>query len=199
MIIRFLAIVLFKIFFRLQAFGRKGIPSQGGVILAANHASYIDPPVLGAACPRKVYFLAKEEIFRNAFFGRFISALHAFPVSQSGDLKSLRRAIRELKAGRVLTIFPEGRRVADGESQKPLKGIGLLAAKADVPIVPAYIEGSGRALPIGSKFIRPKKVRVYFGRPIAPQVDIRLSGDNFYQALAEKTMQEVARLKNMAA
>ncbi len=219
--VRFLTIVLFKILFRLQAFGRGNIPLKGGFILAANHTSYLDPPVLAAACPRKLCFLAKEELFKTAFsrkspsgislsdfrsgiryilsytIRKLISSLNTYPINkQSGDFGSLRRAMRELEAGRPLAIFPEGRRISGGELAQPSKGIGFLAAKAGVPIVPAFIEGASGALPVGGKFIRPKKIRVYFGRALKPQELIRrLKGKDYYQSIAELTMNEIARLK----
>ena len=195
--VRFLAIVLFKILFRLQAFGRENIPLKGGFILAGNHTSYLDPPVLAAACPRKLHFLAKEELFKTAFLKKLINSLNTFPINnQSGDLGSLRRAMKELKAGRPLVIFPEGRRASGGELVQPLKGIGFLAAKAGVSIVPTFIEGASGALPIGSKFVRPKKIRVYFGRAFKPQEIIRrLKGKDYYRSIAELTMNEIARLK----
>jgi len=197
LILRSLTFILCKILFRLQVFGRENIPLKGSFILASNHTSYLDPPLLGAACPRVLSFLAKEELFKIAFLGRLISDLNVYPVnSQSGDFGSLRRAIRELKAGKPFTIFPEGRRTADGRLQEPMRGVGLLAAKAEVPIIPAFIEGSNRALPVHSKFIRPKKIKVYFGRALRPQgISVQLKGRDLYQAIAVRIMEEIGRLR----
>jgi len=200
LIIRFLSIVLFKIFFRLDVLDRENIPAKGGFLLAGNHMSYLDPPLIAVACPRAASFLAKESLFSNKFFGGFIARLHAFPLkSHSPNMKALRWAISELKAGKVIGIFPEGARSADDRLHRPLPGVGLLAVKANVPIVPVFIEGSNRALPVGSKFIRFfTKIRVYFGAPIYPkEVDNYLSKD-FYERLAEKTMEAIAQLKNRA-
>ena len=162
-ILRSLTVILSKLFFRLQAFGRKNVPSEGGFILASNHVSYLDPPVLGAACPRILFFMAKEGLFKIPLFGCLIANLNTFPVkTHSGDLRAIRRAIEELKAGRALAVFPEGGRTPNGRLGKPLPGIGLLAVKAAVAIVPAFIKGSNTALPLNAKFIRPKKIKVYF-------------------------------------
>ncbi|UCB56663.1 MAG: 1-acyl-sn-glycerol-3-phosphate acyltransferase [Candidatus Omnitrophota bacterium] len=197
-IIRFIAVVLYKVLFRIQVFGRENIPSNGGFILAGNHASYLDPPALAVACPRQVYFLAKEELFVG-LFGRLITKLHAFPVKgQPGELIALRRAIKELQSGRVLLVFPEGRRTADGEFDRPRPGVGFLAVRAGVPIVPAFIEGSNRALPVHSKFIRPVKIRVYFGRPFFPEAAAELDREELYQKVAARTMEEIGRLKDKA-
>ena len=199
MIARSLAIVLFKVLFRLQVSGLENIPLKGGFILASNHISYLDPPALGAVCPRKLRFLAKEELFTGVL-GRLIANLNTFPIKgQPGDLMSLRRAIKELEAGRALAIFPEGRRTADGRLGEPMPGVGLLAAKAGVCIVPAFVEGSNRALPIGSKFIRLEKIKVYFGKAFWPQeLSPGLNSQDFYQGIAARTMEEIGRLKPQA-
>lgn len=197
MIVRTLALVLSKLLFRLQVFGRNNIPLQGGFILASNHTSYLDPPVLAAACPRALAFLAIEHLFKNAVFGWFITALNAFPLkSKSADLRALRWALGRLKDGKAVIIFPEGGRTADGELTEPMKGIGFLATKADASIVPAFIDGSNRALPINSKFIRPKKIKVYFGQPIKlEQFNPQLKDSNLYQCIAQRTMEEIRKLK----
>lgn len=197
-IIRFIAVILYKALFRMQVFGRENIPSKGGFILAANHASYLDPPALAVASPRQVYFLAKEGLFVG-LFGRLIAKLHAFPIKgQPGELIALRRAIKELRSGKALLVFPEGRRTADGELAEPRPGVGFLATRANVPIVPAFIEGSNRALPVHGKFIRPVKIKVYFGRPFFPEAAVELNREEFYQKLAARTMEEIARLKDEA-
>ncbi|MFC2168188.1 lysophospholipid acyltransferase family protein [Acidobacteriota bacterium] len=189
--------ILYKIFFRLQVIGRENIPLEGGFILASNHASFLDPPALAVASPRVLSFMALEGLFRIPLFGRFIASLNAIPVkSKSSDLKSLRQAISELSSGGVLNIFPEGIRSPNGELGKPLRGIGLLAVKADVPIVPAFIKGSNKALPVHSKLIRPKKIKVYFGRPFLPkEMSTQSSNKDLYQAIAARTMDEIKRLK----
>lgn len=201
-LIRLLAWLLLKIIFRLSVRGQKNIPRQGGFILAANHRSFLDPVVLAVSCPRPVFFLAKEELFiHNALFGRFITALNAIPLQRnSRDLRALRRVVSELKAGKVFIIFPEGRRLAEGEDIRPMKGVGLLAVKADVPIAPAFIEGTAQALPINGSRISPHKIKVCFGQPIFPQSaqvegSVQDKKDEVYQALAEKTMQAIKQLK----
>lgn len=196
-IVRYVTMVLLKILFRLQAFGLGNIPLKGGFILASNHASYLDPPALAVACPRALSFLAKEELFTNNLFGHFLRNVNVFPLkTQSGALKALRWAIRELSAGKALVIFPEGRRTFDSELEEPMRGIGFLTTKTAVPIIPAFIEGSNRALPVHAKFIRPKKIKVYFGRAIWPQkLGPPLNRRDFYRVIAERTMEEIRRLK----
>lgn len=197
-IIRAIAIILFKVLFRLQAFGVGNIPLKGGFILASNHESYLDPPILGAACPRVLSYLGKEGLFKNALSGRFLSALNVIPIkTHSGDIAALRRAIESLEEERPLAIFPEGGRFNDGRLHQPLEGIGLIAAKVSTPIVPAFIAGSGKAMSMRSNFIYPKKIRIYFGEPIWPgEISNELHGRSLYQVIATKTMEEIGRLKN---
>ena len=195
-IIRLLAKCLFKILFRLQAFGVENIPSTGGFILASNHKSYLDPPALAVASPRALSFLAREGLFKNAVFDRFISALHAFPLdNQNGDIKALRWAIERLKAGEPVIIFPEGRRVKEDFLYPASKGVGFLAARANVPVVPAFIEGSGRAMPVGSGLIYPRKIRVYFGRALFAQELSVEEAEDYYQKFADQVMAEIKKLK----
>ncbi|MFH1045807.1 MAG: lysophospholipid acyltransferase family protein [Candidatus Omnitrophota bacterium] len=197
-IIRAIAVVLYKILFRLEAYGRENIPRQGGFILASNHASHIDPPLLAAASPRKVAFIAKEELFDHPFAAWFLRGLNAFPVKlKAADIKSMRESIRRLKIGEALAIFPEGRRSENGELDKPLGGIGLIAARSGVPIVPAYIEGSIKALPRGTACVRPIKIRVYFGKPFRID-ELKSTAERrreHYYAIAALTMRKIAQIK----
>lgn len=197
LIIRTLALILSKLLFRVQAFGQCNIPLKGGFILASNHTSYLDPPILAVTCPRVLSFIAKEELFKNAIFGPFITAMNAFPLkTETADLKALRWAIGALKAGGVVTIFPEGGRTTDGELAEPLKGVGFIAAKANVPIIPAFIEGSNKAFPVNSKFIRPKKIKVYFGQAIKlEEFNLQAEDSDLYQRIAQRTMEKIRKLR----
>lgn len=201
MIVRFLAFLLFKIYCRLEIYGRTNIPRQGGFILAGNHASFLDPPLLGAACPRIVSFVAKEALFQYPLFGRFITALNAFPIkTHSADIGSLRLAMSKLQQGKALVLFPEGGRSPDGQLTAPLAGVGLLAAKTNVPIIPAFIQGSDRAMSVHSNLIKPKKIRVYFGPAIWPDKigDPAMDNKDRYQLIANTTMAAIGSLKQQA-
>lgn len=188
-ILKPLAVFIFRILFQIKVFGKKNIPKKGGFILVSNHVSYLDPVTLGVACPRKLNFMAKEELFRHSLFSRFISALGAFPVKRdSADLSALKEAMRRVRAGSVLTIFPEGSRRIDGTSDQPQAGIGFLAAKLDVPVIPAFIKGTDSALPKGAKFIKPSRISVYFGEQIS--LERRLP----YQEIASQIMASIRHL-----
>lgn len=149
--------------------GREHIPATGGVLIVSNHTSHLDPPAVGAAAWRPVYFLAKAELFRVPLFGPLIRAVHAFPVNRaSADRAALRRCDDLLRAGQALVVFPEGTRSPDGVLQQPELGAALIALRAGVPVVPAVVIGSNQAMPPGSVFIRPVQVTVRFGKPFVP-------------------------------
>lgn len=199
-IVRFLIRVIGRLFFGFRVFSRENMPLTGGAILAGNHTSYLDPPVLAAASRRALNFLARENLFRNAFFASLIRALGAFPVKTNfADLKALRWAVKILKKGQVLAIFPEGGRSATGKLEEPLAGVGFLAVRANVPIVPVLICGADKVLPKQSKLIRLfSEIKVYFGTPIYPREISGLSEKQRYANLAKKTMAAISALQSKA-
>ena len=165
-LIRTILYVFFKIFNRLEVLGAENVPKDGGVIVAANHVSYLDPPVLGVALKRRPTYIAKEGLFRIPFIGRIVNAC-CFPVKRDKPQPSIiKEAVARLKGGGVLVLFPEGSRSADGNFLDAKRGVGMIAALSAVPVVPALIEGTDRALPVGTKFIRPAKIKVVFGEPL---------------------------------
>lgn len=115
-----------------------------------------------------------------------------------GDLAALRSALSGLKGGKVVALFPEGTRSLDGNLQEPKGGIGFLIAKARVPVVPVYVAGSYQALPKGRKWIKPKRVRVYFGEPIQPVEFVQGPGKPDYEAIVALVMSRIAELKTQA-
>lgn len=186
---RFSAWLFLKCFCGFTVTGSENVPREGGFILATNHASNADPLVIGAACPIALHFMAKEELFKHRFFGAVLKCVHAFPVRRGqGDLHAIREAIKRVKKGGGLLIFPEGGRSEDGSLGKGHEGVGFLASKLNVPVVPAYISGTNKLLPKGSGRVNPSKVRVTFGKQIL--VERRMP----YQAVADKIMDEIRRL-----
>lgn len=139
------------------------------VIVACNHASNLDPIVVGSFFPRRLRYFAKEELFRSWFLGTSIRALGAVPVSRAdnasaaGALKGFMKLYRE---GSDVLIFPEGGRSPDGRLQPLEAGVALIAAHERAPILPAFIKGSFDAMPPGLPFVRPSKITVTFGRPL---------------------------------
>lgn len=158
--------LIFRIAFRLQVTGTEHILSSGGAIIAANHISLLDPPVLGVAITRKVHFMAKKELFANPLFAWLITQLKAFPVQRGApDRVAIRTAISLLSTGELVGIFPEGTRSKTGILRAPEPGVALIAAKAGAPIVPAAIIGTNKV-----RFgLRQPSFIVAFGCPIQPE------------------------------
>jgi 1-acyl-sn-glycerol-3-phosphate acyltransferase len=180
---------MLKIFFGLEVKGRENIPKKGGFIVAGNHVSYLDPIVLGVASPRRLYFMAKQELFVKPFFSWGLLAVGAFPVKRdSADLSAIKQAIHRVRQGNGLALFPEGSRRFDGVHMEPYAGIGFLAAKLNVPVVPVFIRGTEIALPKNAKFIRPAKVTLCFGKQIS--IERRMP----YQDIAQLIMENIRHL-----
>jgi 1-acyl-sn-glycerol-3-phosphate acyltransferase len=165
---RFLLFIFLKMFFFFKVKGRSFVPAKGGCIIASNHLSYLDPIVLAVASPRILCFMSKKELFtqHGPVFKWIITALNAFPLDRgAADLKAIRFAIDKLKNSSTLIVFPEGTRSRSGTVKEAQAGVSMLAAKAGVPVIPAYISGSDQALPANSKKIRFfKPVKVTFGQ-----------------------------------
>ena len=176
-VLRFLAFLLCKLLFRLEIKGRNNIPKAGGFILASNHVSYLDPIILGIACPRELNFMARHDLFTIPFLGTLLRNVRAFPLRRNfADVTSIKQALRRLRQAGGLVLFPTGTRFSEGKDNNVQPGIGLMTAKSGVPVVPAFINGTHKALNRYARFIKPHKIRVYFGRPIYPSRTMNPTG-----------------------
>lgn len=159
--------VILKIGFKARVEGESNVPSEGPVILVANHLSMLDPIVLGCAIPRPVRFMAKHELFSNRLFAWVLTSLGAFPVRRGqADREAFHKALEVLLKGQVLGIFPEGTRSLTGRLQAPYSGAVILAEKTGAPIVPVGIVGTDKILRKGAVLPRPGRISVRVGRPI---------------------------------
>ncbi len=158
------------LYFRLARNGHRHVPG-GAVILASNHRSFLDPFVLGCCVRRPIYFVAKEELFKNPLAGWFLNCLGAFPLRRgASDEESVKTSLRLLERGQVVVIFPEGTRVTRGSLRPPRRGVGRMALESGAPVVPVAVSGSERAR--RGWRIRPVKVHLRFGPPLTfPRVD----------------------------
>ncbi len=156
--------VIFRLIFRIKISGIENIPENGAVIIASNHLSLWDPPIVGYAVPRPVNFMAKEELFTIPLFGLLIRRLKAFPVKRgSADRTAIRHAINILESGQVVGLFPEGTRSKKGSLGEFEPGIGLIAFKANAVVIPTAIINSNKIFS-SDKFL--PQLKVVFGNPI---------------------------------
>ncbi len=194
--LRSLAIVLLKVLFRLKVMGRENLPRKGGYIIAGNHLSYIDPIVLGCGSPRKLYFMARRDLFEIPLLGRLLRWLDVIPLSTEGvGFGAVREALKLLARGDVVALFPEGTRSPDGLLGRGKLGVGFLALRAAVSVIPARVVGSEKALPLKAKFIRLKTIRVYFGKPLT--FDSSYYGPSKradYERASQAVMAQIAKL-----
>ncbi len=186
--------IFYKLFFRYEVEGAHNIPEHGGVIIASNHLSYLDPPLIGIAIKRRATYMAKSSLFRNPKLSWFVS-MFSIPVDRDTARPStIKAAVNALKEGKLLVIFPEGGRRRGDTPAEGRRGVGMLAALSRVPVVPAYIEGTDKALPVGAKFIRPAKVKIRFGRPL--QIEQAEKTKDFQKRVTEEVMKRIKELAN---
>jgi 1-acyl-sn-glycerol-3-phosphate acyltransferase len=158
------------VYFRLRRLGTEHIP-DGGVILASNHRSFLDPFAIGCCLGRPIYFVAKEELFKNPLVGWFLNCLGAFPVKRgASDAESVATSLALLERGEAVVIFPEGTRIRTGSLAHPRRGVGRLALQSGRPVVPIAVTNSERAR--NGWRIKPVKVHIRCGPPLTfPRVE----------------------------
>lgn len=144
--------------YRFEVTGTEKFPDQGGILLCANHIHALDPPVVGMTSPRTVHFMAKEELFKVPVLGRILPQVNAFPVKRGmSDREALRSALKILKNGEVVGLFPEGTRSTDGVLKKGLSGAGFFALRGNADVMPCAIIGPYKPF---------RKVKVVYGDPV---------------------------------
>jgi len=161
---------IYRLYFRLYHRGtirnRDRLPSEGGVILAANHVSFIDPPLFGAACRREAFFMARDTLFRHPLANWILRSWNCVPIKrEGGDIGAMRAALRMLGEGKAVLMFPEGTRSKDGQLQEARAGIGMIVARSRATIMPMRIFGADKAMPRGTSLPRPAKLTITFGEP----------------------------------
>lgn len=189
---------LCDIHFLTGATGVENIPCRGGFIVAANHASLLDPPIVGAVVPRQTAAFARKTLWKGRFFSWWLDTVGVIPVDRDGgsDVAAIRRVLSTLKQDRGIILFPEGTRSPTGELQKPKAGVGLMACRTGVPVVPARVFGTFEAFGRNGPVRLGTAVPVVFGRPLLPSdYDDRSPGKERYQHASERIMSAIAALK----
>jgi 1-acyl-sn-glycerol-3-phosphate acyltransferase len=159
--------ILTTVLFDLKVYNKHHLPPEGGVLLLANHQSLLDMIVIAVQLDRPISFFARSGLFKNRFLAWLITSLHAFPIRQGeADFSGIREAIRRLKEGHILNVYPEGSRTETGELGPIEPGAALIVRRAEVPIVPVVVDGAFQAWPRGAKFFTAHPIRVMFGPPM---------------------------------
>lgn len=195
-LLRPFVVVVARVLFRLKTHNRNVIPKSGGIIIAGNHISDWDPPFVGAAVHRGVYFMAKSELFQNPISRWFLSALGAFPVYRRASVnkQALNTARDHVLAGEALIIFPEGTRSKDGRLLPAKAGVGHIAEATGAPVYPFFVSGTDH--PLGALFFRTR-FRVRFGSVISPETLGKCHEEGGARQSAEYIMQKVSELKQI--
>ena len=182
--------------FRLKIYGRENLIEEGPAILASNHASYLDPPLVGVACRKEIFYLARKSLFEKPVFGPFLARLNCIPIDRErGDVAAVRAILRLLKEGKRTLVFPEGTRSRDGNLQPARGGLGLIIAKTLAPVVPVRIFGSFEALP-RSGGIHFTSISLVVGKPlIFTKADLGADERHAYQLLSDQVMSAIAALE----
>ncbi len=180
---RLISRVLLRSFMRLRTWGLENVPAEGGVIMACNHQSYLDPPLACCMLARESRYLARSTLFTFGPFRWLLRSVGAMPLGRGeSDRSALRRAEADLRAGWLLTLFPEGTRTSDGSLGRIKPGVASLAMRAGVVVMPVYIHGAFEVWPRTRRLPRPAPVSILYGKPIAPPAD----GEGSRRQRAEK-------------
>jgi 1-acyl-sn-glycerol-3-phosphate acyltransferase len=181
-----MAQVLFISAWRVRVFDRRFEPAGGGVLYICNHQSFLDPALMSLALRRPMNFMARDSLFRFEPFGALIRSLNAFPVKRSSaDTGALKEAMRRLKAGGQLVVFPEGTRTLDGRIGPFLPGVAMLAQRAADWTVPVVIDGAFECWPRSRKIPRGGSIVVRYARPIHRSQAARLAPEDFLASVRQ--------------
>lgn len=188
---------LHGMFFRGEVVGVENIPATGPFLLAGNHASHLDPPAIGCHVPRQIAFFARKTLWKGGVLSWWMDQAGCIPVDRDGgsDVAAIKRVLRTLQEGRALILFPEGTRSRDGGLQPPKSGVGMIACRAGVPVVPVRIFDSHLAWGRDRRPCPGTPVHIVFGRPVTvEEFEDRAAGKDRYQVASERIMARIAAL-----
>lgn len=181
--------LLSKLCFSCKFYGTEHLPKRGSFIIASNHVSNIDPFILGISCWRRFSYVAKESLFKNKIGAFLLYKVGGFPIKRdSSDFRALRETLKRLKNGCPIVLFPEGTRKKESQEKRVQSGIGFIAQKSGVPVIPAYIRGSEKVLPPGARKLSHHHVTVFLGAPLY------FTADQTYLDIANQIMDKIEDL-----
>ena len=195
--------LLYATYFRWRVYHPERVPLTGPVILASNHLSFLDPPLVGTGVKRGISYMARKTLFRYPGIGALLRSWNAVPIDRDGGSASgLKEILDRLKRGGAIIMFPEGTRSLNGQLQPARSGIGLAIIKSSAPVVPVRVFGTFEAYGKGVKFPRPHRVAVKYGEPMlfaeqraeaktCPKDRVK----EIYQEVADELMAAIARLQ----
>jgi 1-acyl-sn-glycerol-3-phosphate acyltransferase len=189
---------LCDIHFRTAGNGIEYIPRHGGFIVAANHASLIDPPIVGAQVPRQLAAFARKTLWKGGISSWWLDIVGVIPVDRDGgsDIGAIRRVLQTLKQDKGIILFPEGTRTPTGQLQRAKAGVGLMACRTGVPVVPARVFGTFEACGRNRPVRLGTPVSVVFGPPLlATDYDDHSEGKERYQRASDRIMSAIAALE----
>jgi 1-acyl-sn-glycerol-3-phosphate acyltransferase len=192
----------YRFYFHWDIVHPERIPATGAAILAGNHASFLDPPLIGACTTRPLYYLARDTLFRLPGFAQLLHSWNAVPVDrEGGGASGIKGMLQLLQSGAAIIVFPEGTRTRDGRFQPAHSGIGLLVVKTRVPVIPVRISGTYEAFGRRMWFPKPGPIKVHFGEPLRfdallaeATVSPRSRHREIYQQIADEVMSAIASL-----
>ena len=193
----YLAGNIHAMWFRGEVVGTENFPRAGPFLIASNHASHLDPPLVGSQVARQMRFFARKSLWNSRLASWWLDHVETIPVERdSGDIGAIKRVLQALKEDRAVVLFPEGTRSPDGQLQKPKAGVGLMACKTGVPVVPCRVYDSFDAFGKGRLFPRfGTPVTIVFGAPIpASDYDDPAAGKARYETAAQRIMDRIAAL-----
>ena len=192
---------LFATYLRTRFLHADRVPASGPVILASNHASFLDPPLIGAGFNRMVNYLARDTLFHVPIFASMLRSWKVVPVDRSGGGAGLKAILHRLLVGGIILLFPEGTRTADGRLQPARSGVGLTVIKSNAPVVPVRVFGTLRVYGRHLKFPRPGRLVVHYGHPLTFAALRAEAGSCsrdrlklIYQEVADQIMAAIAEL-----
>lgn len=194
----YLAATVHSMWFRGEVVGTENFPASGPYLIASNHASHLDPPFVGSQIARQMRFFARKTLWSNRVMSWWLDQVETIPVERdSGDIGAIKRVLQALKEDRAVVLFPEGTRSPDGQLQKAKGGVGFMACKTGVPVVPCRVFGSFEAFGKGAKIPRfGTPVSIVFGPPIpASDYDDPSAGKARYEVAAQRIMDRIALLE----